>query len=203
MRIYRTTFGFVLGSMLLFAVVAPTAKADPINVSYTVSGSAGDWTLDFSVNNNLAGAANQNFYFFGVLLSSTNITGIPATFYSFPFPPFNPSTLYGGANINYNNVWLGNGYGTNALPGTTTSGFDATITDATVPTSVDWFAFTYGTDPYSGPGDLDTLSDGALNALFEGAASAASTTIPEPSSLLLMGSGLLAVTGVVRRKLRL
>jgi hypothetical protein len=51
--------------VLLFAVVPLTAKADPINVSATVSGSAGDWTLDFSVNNNLAGAPDQDFYFFG------------------------------------------------------------------------------------------------------------------------------------------
>ncbi|HKM46116.1 MAG TPA: PEP-CTERM sorting domain-containing protein [Terriglobales bacterium] len=32
---------------------------------------------------------------------------------------------------------------------------------------------------------------------------ATASTVPEPSSLLLMGSGLLAMTGVVRRKLRL
>jgi PEP-CTERM motif len=32
---------------------------------------------------------------------------------------------------------------------------------------------------------------------------ATTSPVPEPSSLLLMGSGLLAMTGVVRRKLRL
>jgi len=35
-------------------------SADPINVSYTVNGSPEDWTLDFSVNNNMSGAPDQN-----------------------------------------------------------------------------------------------------------------------------------------------
>lgn len=65
-------------SLLLSFVLS----ADPINVSYTVTGGPGDWTLDFSVNNNLGGAADQDFYFFGVdLSSSSNITGSPTVIF--------------------------------------------------------------------------------------------------------------------------
>lgn len=174
-------------------------SAAPIDVSYTVSGSAGNWTLDFSVNNNIVGAANQDFYFFGVVLSSTNITGNPPSFPA--YVPFNPSTNWGGANITYNNVWLDLSQGADglALPGTTTNGFDVTIGDAVAPTSVNWFAFTAGSDPYTGPGNLDTLGDTTGNPLFEGAATQASTT-PEASTLVLLGAGLAGMCALRFRK---
>jgi hypothetical protein len=175
-------------------------SANPINVSYTVTGSTGNWTLDFSVNNNLAGAANQDFYFFGVQLSGTDITGTPSPFVT--YIPFNPSTSWGGANIIYNNVWLADSSGTDGLPGTTTSGFDVKITDAVAPTSVDWFAFTYGSDPYSGAGNLNAIQEnGANNPLFEGSATPTQTsTTPEPSTLLLLGAGLASISALRRSK---
>jgi hypothetical protein len=198
----RKSLWIVLASVFLFAVVPLTAKADPINVSATVSGSAGDWTLDFSVNNNLAGAPDQDFYIFGVLLTSATITGTPASFSSFN-SGLNLSGSFGGANITYNNGWILTSYptiGTNALPGTTTSGFDVTITSATVPTSVDWFASTDGTDVYSGPGNLNTIQkNGPVNPLFEGAVTP-TFTAPEPSSLLMLGIGLLALFGAAWRR---
>src|ERR1035438_382432 len=120
----------LIKGLIAALVLSFSLSANPINVSYTVTGSTGNWTLDFSVNNNIVGAANQDFYFFGVALSSTNITGSPASFPA--YVPFNPSTSWGGANITYNNVWLDTSLGSDgaALPGTTTPGFDVTITDA-------------------------------------------------------------------------
>ena len=181
-------------SLLLSFVLA----ADPINVSYTVTGGPGDWTLDFSVNNNISGAANQDVYFFGVdLSSSSNINGSPSFFSA--FFPVNLSGSFGGANITYNDTWLDSSEGSDglALPGTTTSGFDVMISDATAPTSVDWAAVTFGLDPYSGSGNLDTLlADSAENPLFEGAAS----PTPEPSTLIFLGAGLAGIVGLRRRK---
>ena len=39
--------------ILMLLGVLPTAQASPVDVSYTVSGSAGNWALDFSITNNL------------------------------------------------------------------------------------------------------------------------------------------------------
>jgi hypothetical protein len=67
--------------LLAAAVVAATAlqgslaEANPVDVSYTVTGSAGNWTLDFSVTDNLGGT--NDIYFFGVELSARDIVGSP------------------------------------------------------------------------------------------------------------------------------
>jgi hypothetical protein len=178
-------------------------SADPISVSYTVAGSAGDWTLDFSVSNNLTGAPLQNFYNFGVLLSSENITGSPADFSINPGTS-NPSTI-GGSDTTYNNLWIDDNFFDGLqLPGTTTSGFEVTISDAVAPTSVDWLAFTVDTtfdsphpsSPYSGGGNFNT----ADNPGFEGVATETSAT-PEPTSLTLFGVGT-ALLMLMRRKPR-
>jgi hypothetical protein len=163
-------------------LVASALPADPLGVSYTVGGSPGDWALDFSVANNIAGAPNQSFYFFGVDLSATNITGSPVSFT--PDFPFNPSP-YGGPDETYNNVWLYDAPVATQLPGTTTSGFDVTISDSVAPTSVDWFAFTADTNlapSYTGGGNFN----GAFNPGFSGVAS----EVPEPSTLGLFGAAL-------------
>jgi PEP-CTERM motif len=176
-------------------------SAGPINVFYTLNGSPGDWTLDFSVNNNIAGAPNQEFYFFGVELMSgssfNNISGSPASFNG--AIPYNPSSGLGGPDITYNDVWVISTFpnlGT-AAPGTTTSGFDVTITDTGVPTSVNWFALTDGSDPYSGGGNLDTIEPGDVPLLFEGSAGQTGAT-PEPSTLWLIGAGLAGIGALTK-----
>jgi hypothetical protein len=40
---------------LVFLGSAFQASASPVDVTYTVTGSTGNWTYDFSVTNNLAG----------------------------------------------------------------------------------------------------------------------------------------------------
>jgi hypothetical protein len=187
-----------LAAALICAVLASPAFAQ-VNVSYTVTGIAGDWTLDFSVTNNLSGAPNQTFYFFGVDLSSTNITGVPTNddwVIASSDTPWNNSG-YGGSSIFYNNVWIDDNYPSALLtPGTTTTGFDVTIADLVAPTSVNWFAFTYGpTTPYAGGGNFNTEA----NPGFEGVSGSVSTT-PEPGTLVLFGTGLLGLIGLSLKK---
>jgi hypothetical protein len=57
----------------------------PVNfdVNYSVSGSSGDWLINFSVTNNTS--ANTGIYFFDVLLPSTDIVGSPPNWAYAPF----------------------------------------------------------------------------------------------------------------------
>ena len=50
--------------VLACTLASSIARADPVEVSYVVSGHTGAWLLDFSVTNNLGGT--NNVYFFGV-----------------------------------------------------------------------------------------------------------------------------------------
>lgn len=176
-----------------------TALADAVGVNYTVSGSPDNWTLDFAVSNNLA-PATQDVYFFGVLLSANNVVTSPINYDPTYFLDWNNQTQLGfGSNNDYNNNWIDlSGSYDSLLPGTTLSGFDVQISDATAPTTVDWFAFAYSVtgDAYTGDGNFYSGLSGA-NPGFEGAAS----QVPEPNSLILAGTGLLALAGLMRRRI--
>ena len=192
----------VLLAFCLPLLVVAHASGAPL-VSYTVTGSSNNWILDFSVTNTLEGA--NGIYFFGVDLPHTNSPATPAGWHwwSNPASTWNNYVL-GGSNITYVMNWAADyangGDATSIFNGRTLSGFEALVTTAEAPTSVNWFAFaTYfshpyynGTDAFSGnvrgPGQFDFDNPG-----FEGIAH----QIPEPATLSLLALGGLAL---IRRK---
>jgi len=180
--------GWFLISLLLVALLAGNVYAAPI-VSFNVSGSSGNWTLDFSVKNTLGGS--NEIYFFGVELPTRNITASPSGWDPNEWTSWNNSAL-GGSSINYNNNWITNSTIVNPISNNQTfSGFDVLDTEATAPTSVPWFAFAeLGT--YSGNDNFLSAS----NPGFEGFASP--NSVPLPPSALLLGSGLLGLVGLRR-----
>ena len=168
-----------------------SAAADPITVGYVATGSAGDWTLDFLVSNNLAGAPEQDLYFFGVALSAPDLVGSPAGYDPTAISTWDNSGL-GGSNTLYNNVWL-DASASQLLPGSMLSGFEVHVSDLTLPQTVQWFAFTVGSIPYMGGGNFGD----PFNPGFEGSA----TNLPEANSGVLL-TGVLTAFLLLRRPRR-
>jgi PEP-CTERM motif len=181
MRALRIRFGITMAVMACVATCAGQSSAAPI-VTEITTGTSGDYTLNFSVTNNLNGI--NSIYFFGVMMDSGNvIAGSPAGFDTH-FDAWS-NAHYGGSSLVYNLTWIDN----NTFPipfGTTQNGFIIQSTDTALPTSIPWFAYgeqgTYtGNDYFNIP----------TNPGFEGVVSP-QFAVPEPSTFLL---GLLGSLG--------
>lgn len=177
---------YLLSMAALTAAVVSSAQRMP-TVDYTVSGSSGNWTLDFNVTNNFL-QGEGNLYFFGVLLSSgPGIVGSPTNWDPNSWPTWD-NTPYGGSSTIYNNNWINFTGVNNITPGTSLSGFQVTSTDVIAPTNVQWFAF--GIDgTYGGNDNFNNPS----NPGFEGVANA----VPEPATMAVVGLG---VAALLRRR---
>ena len=97
--------GIKLAAMAFAAAFGGQAAAGPITVTESTSGTSGDYTLNFTITNNIGG--DQKIYIFGVSMDSgTNFAGSPPTF------PTHLDGLsvsqFGGSSTIYNNAWLDN-----------------------------------------------------------------------------------------------
>jgi hypothetical protein len=126
-------------SILSLALVG-LASGAAVNVSYTVTGTSGNYVIDFTVNNNIT--AGQNIYAFGVKLDRRNIVGSPSG-YDPNIVDWTELSSYGGTSTRYDNVWLDVSF-SHLGYGSTLSGFKVAVSDLTAPTSVQWFAFGLG-----------------------------------------------------------
>lgn len=193
----RKTLSIFAVVCMVALMMSTTAFSAPI-VSYGVSGSSGNWNLDFSVTNTL-GVNNMDIYFFGVALDPIN-QGSPTNWGT--YNNFNPSYSWGGPNLNFGTGWLD--FGT-SIPdmiqnGETLSGFDVTVNTLDAPTSVQWYAFAYD---WTGGGAQYLGNDHfwiSTNPGFAGVAQGANS-VPEPATFLLFGTGL-AGFGLLRKRFK-
>jgi hypothetical protein len=184
-------------ALSLVALLAGNIYASPL-VTASLSGSSGDWTLNFSVTNTLGGS--NDIYFFGVNIvnefPNSTITGAPTG-----WTPNLPSVLwtnsgFGGSSTQYNDNWLDqNDNDSNAIkPGQNLSGFMVHDTEVNAPISELWFAYALG-GTYTDGDNFNT----STNPGFEGLVSqGVGSTVPLPSSLLLFGPGLFGLAAMRR-----
>lgn len=201
MKTYPSRFGkTVIGSGLALLCLQPFNSqvfAQAPTVTYTVSGTAGDYTLDFTVQNNLSTANYPGgyIYAFGVNPeNSDSITASPGAFTD--ANPYNTdtSTPVVGPNIQYDDNWSGG----DIPDGQALSGFDVSYGGTTAPTSVEWFSFADvpgGNYPTGG----DNLDGSHTTPLFDGTATEAS--VPDGGSCLAMLAAGVAALGALKRKL--
>ncbi|MGH8291754.1 MAG: hypothetical protein ACREV7_22765 [Steroidobacteraceae bacterium] len=122
-------FRYQFLAAIAFAFAGFVAQAAPI-VTFTTSGSADDWTLNFSVTDNLGNT--NDIYFFGVLAQDGTISGSPSSAWSATTWPTWNNSGYGGSSTVYNNNWID--FSTNGiLPGDTLNGFTILDTSAAAP----------------------------------------------------------------------
>ncbi|MBV9880713.1 MAG: PEP-CTERM sorting domain-containing protein [Gemmatirosa sp.] len=194
-----------IAAALTVVALAQPASAQP-TVDYTVTGTPGDWWLSFTVSNTIPPQYHQTVYFFGVALgASGSIVGYPTPNWG-SAPPYSPigeggsSTLY---TVNWAIDPLSFGNQNDLIgPGESLGGFDAHTTAFNKPTTVQWIAasfdlFDQNTTPV--PGTYSQPPYDTFNPGFEGVASGVSVA-PEPGTWALLGTGLLALGGVVRRR---
>ena len=168
-------------SFVAFVAVA-TASAQVVSATESVSGSSGDYLLDFTFYNN-TNDPSLYLYFMGVALPDGEVGAPGAYGDDYGWDGFNPSTWLGyGPNVSYDSTWIGS---PGIYPGQSLGGFDILYTGATAPTSVDWFA--YGLDPtysYDGQGSPTPYPTYTWNPGFFGASVAA---VPGPAAALSFG----------------
>lgn len=149
------------------------------SVIYTYSGSPGDYTLNFTLENNTPAAQGFDLYFFGVYANGS-VSGNPSGYNPSSFSLLHTWDIGTVNNWPYNDTWIDPTYSL-LFPGKSVSGFTVQDTDTTLPTSFQYFVWGENNGKvYAGPGSLNTGNPS--NPFFVGDA----TLVPEPSVFVLV-----------------
>jgi hypothetical protein len=196
-------FAWLCGVLATVLIGPAVAYAAPVDVSYQLSGSAGNWVLDFSVTNNMPSTNSQLLvYLFGIqYINGGGVLSSPSN-WSVYFSPVS-TNVPNGSGKTYTTNWIDSNYSTAIGFGQTLSGFKFADGALDAPTSVDWVAYGIGPNGgdrnivYTGPSS-DYIGGANYNPGFEGTASAVNA-VPIPAAAWLFSTAV-AGLGFLRRK---
>ena len=205
-------------AVLTLASSSQSTRADSLDVSYTYSGTPGDYTLNFALHNNLTSIPKSEVSVFGFLVDqgtpSVNVGYDNISVFNTVLQGYGTSYLLQNLAPDYNNVWnaefLPNFNGLRIQTGSGRSGFLVHTTSTVLPTSVQWFAFTFSTvetPPAYAGGDpnfyYQSLTKDHYRSLgFEGIVSDSGPTpaVPEPTTFAMTGLGCIVCAAYLFRR---
>ena len=177
--------------MLVSTMAAPALAVTitpPITVTQTTSGSAGNWTYDFTFTNNVA--QGQRLYFFG-LQDATGTVTASAVGYSKSSGYYVNGTLY-------NLSWGTSAYG-GISAGDSLGGFSIRDTAVAAKSSFNFYGYTYNNGAiYTAGGNIGGWA--SFNPAFEFSSSNATAAVPEPATWAMMMLGFGGLGYTLRRR---
>lgn len=172
------------GLALVAALAVPMQTQAQITGTYTASGSTGAWLLNFTFQNN----RTEGGVYYGFSFTALDATGAPTGWTQMPptVPMYCEGDTWGIANF----CSTGNVYAYGIADGASLGGFTATYTGAALPTSGD----------FAGTGFWHVGGEGLLSDWEQTTFSASNVSVPEPSTYLLMLTGILGMGFVAWRR---
>ena len=177
-------------ALLISAVAAPALAVvvAPVTVTQTTSGSAGNWTYNFTFTNNVS--QGQRLYFFGLQDTSGTVTASPAGYSFYPG--------YSVNGTNYNLGWLTDSSGGIAT-GQSLGGFAIRDTATAAKSSFNFYGYTYNNGAtYNAGGNVGGGT--SSNPVFEFSSTGATAAVPEPATWAMMFLGFGGMGYALRRR---